>query len=144
VLRARRRERARDAEIGHHGVAALQQDVLGLDVAMHEAARVREGEGIAASVARRKRLTERQPPFAAEPLAQRLALEERHDVVELRRRATLARTAPESNSGRMCDGRGSRQSRSRAGNRSAPSDAASSGRNTLIATRRWCFRSSAR
>ena len=44
LRRARRRERLRDAEVGDHGGAAGEQDVVRLDVAVHDAALVRVGE----------------------------------------------------------------------------------------------------
>ncbi len=41
----RRADGARDAEVGDHGRSGGQEDVLGLDVPMHDAVRVRISEG---------------------------------------------------------------------------------------------------
>jgi hypothetical protein len=71
-----------DAEIRHQRLPVVQQDVLGLDVAMDDAVAVgiveraghlaRDGEGLA----------DGQLLLAGEPVAQRFAFDERHDVEE--------------------------------------------------------------
>ncbi len=78
----RRAGRERDAEVGHHGLALVQQDVFRLDVAMDHALEVRvmqcggdlpdEADGV----------VDRERPLAGEPPPQRIACDEGHDVVE--------------------------------------------------------------
>ena len=73
----------RDAEVGDHRLALVDEDVLRLDVAMDDVARVRvverrrdlsrDGDGV----------VDREVALAVEPVAQRLALEEGHDVEQL-------------------------------------------------------------
>ena len=60
----------------------LQENVLGLDVAVYDAPRVRMVECIRYLVGDSYRLADRQAPFAREPRAQCLAVDERHDVPE--------------------------------------------------------------
>ena len=87
--RARRADRLRDAEVGHRRGTAGEQDVVRLDVAVHDAALVR--------VRRAPSATSRRMPTAsaigsgprASRRAQRLAFDERHRVV--RQAAHLAR-----------------------------------------------------
>ena len=71
-----------DAEVGHQGVAAREHDVFGLDVAMHEVVLVRVAERVAHLEDQADGLLHREPVLAHQPLAQRFALHERHDVVE--------------------------------------------------------------
>ena len=78
----RRLERLGDAEVGHHGVPALEQEVLRLDVAVDDALLVRVRQRVGGSADDLHRLTERQPPVARESLPERLALNEGHRVVE--------------------------------------------------------------
>ena len=54
----------RDAEIGDQRVAALQQDVLRLDVAMDHAVRVRVVERVGHFAGDAHRVVDRQLPFA--------------------------------------------------------------------------------
>ena len=80
-LRGARGER--DAEVGDHRLALVDEDVLRLDVAMDDVARVRvverrrdlprDGDGV----------VDREIALAVEPVAERLALEEGHDVEQL-------------------------------------------------------------
>ena len=75
-------DRACDPEIGHHGVLLDEEDVLGLDVPMHEPLAV----GVAQSVRHfhrdPHRLVEREQLLPEEPVAQRFTGDVRHDVVE--------------------------------------------------------------
>jgi len=71
----------RHAEVGEQRVPVLEQDVLRLDVAVHHAARVGEGERVRHLAGDTQRLLDRQPTDAGHPLAERLALDEWHDVV---------------------------------------------------------------
>ena len=81
---ARLLHRERDAEVGDERVSALQQDVLRLDVAMHDAERVRGAQRVGDLAGDAHRVVDRQLPLALEPRAQRLARDERHDVVQER------------------------------------------------------------
>src|SRR5437773_1387784 len=45
-LASRGGDRARDSKVGDHCVPPCEQDVLGLDVPMHDAAAMGEGEGV--------------------------------------------------------------------------------------------------
>ena len=75
--------RERDAEVGDQRLAILQQDVLGLDVAMDDALRVGVTRGqLATSFVSRMRVVDRKLLLAGQAVAERLALDERHDVVE--------------------------------------------------------------
>ena len=74
-------ERLGDAEVGDDRRAAGEQDVLRLDVAVHDAVRVRVLERARHVAQHRHGRVRREPPVAAEPRAQRLALDERHRVV---------------------------------------------------------------
>ncbi|CAA9298234.1 MAG: hypothetical protein AVDCRST_MAG11-638 [uncultured Gemmatimonadaceae bacterium] len=83
-LGARARERARrDAEVGDHGAAALavEQDVVGLDVAVHHAARVRVGERVGDVGEDAADHGHRRARLPAEARAEALPLDERHDEV---------------------------------------------------------------
>src|SRR4051812_21399763 len=79
---SRQRERRRDAEIREDRVSILQQDVLGLDVAMDDALIVRVREGIGDLAQYADGLLDRHQPFPVHPLAKRLAGYERHHVIE--------------------------------------------------------------
>ena len=72
----------RDAEVGHEGLAILQQDVLGLDVAMDDAALVGELEGGRDFLRQADRVVDRQLLLPGEAGAEGLALDERHDVIQ--------------------------------------------------------------
>ena len=63
----------RDAEIGDQGMAALQQDVLRLDVAMDHATGVGVAERVGDFAGDEQGIVDRQLPFARQPGAQRLA-----------------------------------------------------------------------
>ena len=72
----------RDPEVGHQGTAVVQQDVLGLDVAVNDAVPVGVIERPGHLGGNPHRLGNRQLLLALEPLAQRLPRHERHRVPE--------------------------------------------------------------
>ena len=65
---------ARDAEVGHHGVPALEEDVLRLDVAVHDALPMRIRQRVGHLAGDGDRLLDGQLRLAVDPGAQRLAL----------------------------------------------------------------------
>jgi len=75
---ARRRDRFRDAEVGHGRRAAGEQDVVRLDVAVDDAAAVRVDERARDVLENAHRFAHRERS-AREARAQRLAFDERHD-----------------------------------------------------------------
>ena len=135
-------DRARDPEIRHDRVPLIQQDVLRLDVPVNHclAMRVLERDPSTSTDDPQLRRRRQAALLAIEPVAQRLSLDVRHHV-DTASPFTLARVEQREDV-RMVELRGELDLH--AGNRSAPSEAASSGRRTLIATRRSCFRSKAR
>ena len=82
LLAAGLAHRPGDAEIGHQGVTAEQQDVLGLDVAVDDAALVGVLQRLGRLAGELERVVDGELLLPVEPVAQRLALDERHDVVE--------------------------------------------------------------
>lgn len=76
------RQRLRDTEIGHDGVSLVQEDVLGLDVAMHHAMAMRVVEGVRDISADPRGRVDRQSTFLTETVAQRLATHYRHHEVQ--------------------------------------------------------------
>ena len=71
----------RDAEVGHQRLAVVQQDVLRLDVAVDHPVPVGVVERGGHLGGQAHRVAHRQLLLAAEPVAQALAVHERHDVV---------------------------------------------------------------
>ncbi len=70
-----------DAEVGQVGAAVtVEQDVAGLDVAVHDPAPVDVAEGVGQGGAERDHVAERQRA-AADPLGEGVALDELHDEV---------------------------------------------------------------
>ena len=78
---ARAGDGQRDAEVGHQRAAVVQQDVLGLDVAVDHPVPVGVVEGGGHLGGQAHRVAHRQLFLPAQPVAQRLAVDERHDVV---------------------------------------------------------------
>ena len=84
---ARLLERERDAEVGDERMPALQQHVLRLHVAVHDAVAVRVLERVRHLARELQGDVHGQAPLAREPRAQRLALDEGHDVPQQPARA---------------------------------------------------------
>jgi hypothetical protein len=82
VFARRLGHRLGDAEVHHHRVAAGEHDVLGLDVAVDYAARVGGRQRLGDLAQEPDRLGHRQLAPAGEPVAEGLALDVGHDVVE--------------------------------------------------------------
>ena len=80
ALAAGRLHREGDAEVGNQRVAALQQDILGLDIAVDHAAPVCVRQRVGDLAGDAQRFGYGEQPVAHEPRAQRLAVHERHDV----------------------------------------------------------------
>ena len=72
-------QRPCESEVGHDGVTAGQQNVLRLDVAMYDAARVRVRESIRDLGGQPHAFGGRDAAVAVQTIAQRLALDERHN-----------------------------------------------------------------
>ena len=72
----------RDAEVGHQRAAVVQQDVLGLDVAVNHPVPVGVVERVGHLAGDPDGVPDRELPLPLEPVPQRLALDERHHVVE--------------------------------------------------------------
>ena len=70
----------RDPEIGHQRLPILQEDVLRLDVTMHDALAVRVVECGRHLRGDPDRLVDRQLLLVHDPVAQRLAFDERHHI----------------------------------------------------------------
>jgi hypothetical protein len=114
----------------------VQQDVLRLDVAVDHAVAVGVVERARDLGGDPHRIADRELLLAHEPVAQRLALDERHDVV--RRPVDLA----ESMSPRMCGCCRPAIVSNLAEEPVGADHRRELGRSTLIATRRWCLMSS--
>ena len=79
---AGRADRECDPEVGDHRLTRLDQDVLGLDVAVDDAPVVRELQRRRDRLRDAERIRHGELLLAVDPLAQRLPLHEGHDVVE--------------------------------------------------------------
>ena len=86
-----------DAEVGDDGLPAGQHDVLRLDVPMDDAALVGVLQGAADFAGDPERGVERKLLFPGEPLPERLALGERHHIVQ--QAAGLSRVIQRENVG---------------------------------------------
>ena len=78
-------QRLADAEVGHDRVAFVQQDVLGLDVAMDDVVAVRVVERVGHLDGDAQRVVDRHGGAVREAVTQRLPLHHRHDEVEVSR-----------------------------------------------------------
>ncbi len=78
------RHRERDPEIHHHRAAIVQQDVLGLDVAVDHAVPVRVVERVGHLARDAHGLVHAELRFAVQLVANRLAFDEGHDVEQER------------------------------------------------------------
>ncbi len=83
LLLARGGCRPGDPEIHHQGMPVIDQDVLGLDVAVYDALLVRVLERIGCFGREEHGIVDAEWSRAVEARAQRLAGDERHDVVQL-------------------------------------------------------------
>jgi hypothetical protein len=122
-----------DPEVRHERLAAGEEDVLRLDVPVHHAALVRNGQRLRHGPGEHG--LDVEPPLALEPGAERLALDVRHHPAE--EAAGLAGVEERDDVGVLEAGGGADlgQEAVRA------EGAASSGRRTLTATGRSCLRS---
>ena len=77
-------KRFRDPEVGHHRVAPFEQNVFGLDVAVHDPTRVRRRQRVEGLARDQHRIGHRQRPFAQQSCAQRLSRDERHGIPQER------------------------------------------------------------
>ena len=85
--------RERDAEVGEHRLAFLEEDVLRLDVAVDEPLAVRVVERARDLLRDRERFLDAELVLAIQLVAQRLAAHERQHVVEEAVRARPSRSA---------------------------------------------------
>ena len=83
ALTAHLRNGERDAEIRNDRLAGLQQDVLGLEIAMHHAARVRVVERSSQQAHDAQDLVHRHLWLARHACAQGFAVDVRHHVEQL-------------------------------------------------------------
>ena len=79
---SRRAHRAGDTEVRHHGRAARQHDVLGLDVAVHHPVAVRVGQRARHLGGDAERVFLGQLFLARQAVAQGFPFDVRHDVIE--------------------------------------------------------------
>src|SRR5256884_6933105 len=79
---ARRAHGPRDAEVRHHGRPPRQHDVFRLDIAVHDPVAVRVRQRARHLRRDAQRVLLGQLLLAREPVAQRFALDVRHDIIE--------------------------------------------------------------
>ena len=94
-LGARRSGAQRDAEVGDERVPSLEQDVLGLDVAVNHAVAVGVVERPGDLAGDAHRVVHRELLLAGDPVAERLPLDVRHHVVDQWPRSIGDRTGVE-------------------------------------------------
>src|SRR4051812_37851694 len=73
----------RDPEVGEDGVVLIEQDVLGLDVSMDDAAAMRVRNGVGDVGRDAECVGEGKLSFAGETAAQGFAIDERHHVIQI-------------------------------------------------------------
>jgi hypothetical protein len=76
------RHRERDAEVRHHRLALVQQDVLRLDVAVDDVMAMGVAQGVSDLAGDGQCIVERELSLAGKPSTQRLAVHVRHGVIE--------------------------------------------------------------
>jgi hypothetical protein len=69
-------------EVGDNRVAVLEQDILGLDVAVNDTAAVRILQGVGDFVRDAERLGDRKLRVTFQAIAERFAVDEWHDVIQ--------------------------------------------------------------
>src|SRR2546426_1153757 len=79
---ARHPDRPGDTEVAHHRMTGLKQDVLRLDVAMHDVATMGVAQGVRHLAGDVQRVLERELALADQAPAQRLSFHIRHHVVQ--------------------------------------------------------------
>ncbi len=79
---ARHRHRPRDAKVRDDGAPAGEQDVLRLDIAVHDVFAVGVPERVGNFLCDLDGVVERQLRFAIEPITEGFALDHRHDVIK--------------------------------------------------------------
>ena len=135
---ARVRDRQRNTEIGDDRLTRLEENVLRLEVTVHDPVRVGVFQRVRHADGDSQRFVDGQLLLALEHGAQRLAVDERHDVVQQPRR--LARIEQRQNVGMLQIRRDPNLAEKPLG----AEDGAKSAWSTLMATRRSCFMSRAR
>src|SRR2546422_731022 len=77
-----RGDRPRDPEIAHHGMAGFEEDVLRLDVAMHDIMAVGVAQGVRNLARDLHRLGDRELACSVQPIPQRLSFDVGHHVIQ--------------------------------------------------------------
>ena len=124
-------DRPGDPEVGHHGVAPFEQDVLGLDVAVDDPPSVRIVQRVGHLAGDPHRVLDRELLLPVQPIAQALALDVGHDAEQ--EAVGLAGVVQRTG---CAGGSDQRRSRSRAGSARSRRPELTSGLRTLIATLR--------
>src|SRR6185503_14044539 len=74
-------DRAGDAEVAHHRMTGLEENVLRLDIAMDDVPVMSVAQGIRHLARDPQRVLDRELPLAGQTTAQRLPLDVGHDIV---------------------------------------------------------------
>ena len=82
IRRTSRRHSPCYAKVRYERVGARQQDVPGFDIPMHDTLSVGIGQAVGNLPCDSDRILEGQLPFPIQPVPERFAVHERHDVVE--------------------------------------------------------------